>query len=63
MSHPDALEALKTAAETLGELLEQAGNRSGEAPQDLWRKIAEVAVQVAAAAEILAGDVEEDDSG
>ncbi len=63
LPNPAAREALKTAAETLGELLEQAGNRSGEVPVELWREIAEAAVRVAAAAQMLAGDVEEDGSG
>ncbi len=59
MSQPDALRALKDSAELLGDLLKAAGERSGEVPQE----IAGAAVRVAAAAEILAGDVEEDGSG
>ncbi len=60
MSHPDPQRALKHSAELLRELLEAASERSGEVPQDLWREIAEAAVRLAAAAEILAGDVGED---
>ncbi len=63
MSRPETLRELQHSAELLGELLEAAGERSGEVPADLWREIAEAAVRVAAAAQMLAGDVEEDGGG
>ena len=48
------------SAELLGELLEAVGDRSGQVPAELWRELAEAAVRVAAAAQMLAGDVDED---
>ena len=60
MPHPDALRELKDSAELLGELLEAIGGRSKKVPVELWREIAAAAVRLAAAAEMLAGDIEED---
>ena len=54
------MDAPKESAELLGELLEQAGERSGQVPAELWRELAEAAVRVAAAAQMLAGDVAEE---
>ena len=51
---------LRESAELMGELLKQAGERSGQVPPELWREIAEAAVKVAAAAEMLAGDIEDE---
>ena len=48
------------SAELLGELLEQAGERTGQVPAELWRELAEAAVRVAAAAQMLAGDADDD---
>ena len=51
--------ALATAAEHLGEPLEQAANAHEleDAPRrDVWRQLAEAAVQVATYAALLAGD-------
>ncbi len=51
--------ALATAAEHLGELLEQAANAHEleDAPRrDVWRQLAEPAIQVATYAALLAGD-------
>ena len=62
MPHPDPIHALKDSAEELGALLEAAGDRAGNVPEELWREIAEAAVRVAAAAELLAGDAGEDPS-
>ena len=55
MPHPDPLHTLKDSAEELGELLTRAADQAGNVPEQLWREIAEVAVRVAAAAELLAG--------
>ncbi len=55
--------ALATAAERLGELLEQAANAHEleEAPgREVWRQLAEAAVQVATYAALLAGDEQAD---
>ena len=51
---------LRESAELLGELLEQAGERTGQVPAELWRELAKAAVRVAAAAQMLAGDVAEE---
>ncbi len=51
--------ALATAAEHLGELLEQAANAHEleDAPRrDVWKQLAEAAVQMATYAALLAGD-------
>ncbi len=54
--------ALATAAEHLGELLEQAASAHElkDAPRrDVWRQLAEAAIQVATYAALLAGEEEE----
>lgn len=54
--------ALATAAEHLGELLEQAANAHElEDPprRDVWRQLEEAAVQVATYAALLAGEEED----
>ena len=61
-AHPDPVRTLKDSAEELGALLEAAGDRAGSVPEELWREIAEAAVRVAAAAQMLAGSAEGDDS-
>ena len=57
---PTQLRTLKDSAERLGELIAKAADRKGKVPQELWRAIAEAAVHVAAAAEMLAGDSADD---
>ena len=54
--------ALATAAERLGELLEQAANAHEEDTprREVWRQLAEAAVQVATYAALLAGDEQAD---
>ncbi len=59
--HPDQLRTLRDSAERLGELIQKAADQRA-VPEELWREIAEAAVRVAAA-EMLAGDAEEDGSG
>ena len=61
--HPDPVRALKDSTQQLGALLEAAGDRAGNVPEELWREIAEAAVRVAAAAQMLAGDTEEHGAG
>ena len=56
MPDPSQLRTLQSSAERLGELLAKAADRKGKVPEALWRAIAEAAVQVAAAAEMLAED-------
>ena len=54
-----AQRALSTAAERLGELLEQAAtaHELEDAPRrEVWQQLAEAAVQVATYAALLAGD-------
>ncbi len=50
---------VREAADLLGELLQEAGNRAGDMPLEVWRELAEAAVRVAAAASLLAGDGED----
>ena len=54
--------ALATAAERLGELLEQAANAHEleDAPRrDVWRQLEEAAIKVATYAALLAGEEED----
>ncbi len=46
---------VRGAADLLGELLQEAGNRAADVPLDVWREIAEAAVRVAGSASLLAG--------
>ena len=62
MSQAKTVQDLRDSAEQLGALLEAAGEQAGNVPEDLWREIAEAAVRVAAAAQMLAGSAEGDDS-
>ena len=59
MTHTDQLRTLRDSAERLGELIQQAADQR-DVRDELWREIAEAAVRVAAAAEMLAGDSEDD---
>ncbi len=49
--------ALASAAERLGNLLEEAGRDHdlGDVPRETWRRIAELAAEVARRAAVLAG--------
>lgn len=59
MPHPDQLRTLKDSAERLGELIQKAAEQQN-VREELWREVAEAAVQVAAAPEMLAGDSGDD---
>ena len=59
MTDADHLRTLKNSAERLGELIEKAADQR-RVPDELWKQIAEAAVRVAAAAEMLAGDAEDE---
>ena len=56
---PSQLRTLQSSAERLGELIAKAADQRA-VPEDLWREIAEAAVRVAAAAEMLAEDSGDD---
>ena len=55
----DPLRTLKDSAERLEELIQTAADQQ-PVRNELWREIAEAAVRVAAAAEMLAGDAEDE---
>ena len=59
MTQPNPLRTLKDSAVLLGELLDKAAEQR-RVTGELWSEIAEAAVQVPAAAEMLAGDAEDD---
>ena len=53
---------IREAGNLLGQLLEKAADQAGDIPPELWRRVAEAAVQIATAASLLAGDVVDDEA-
>lgn len=59
MTDLDHVLTIREAGDRLGQLLDQAADQAGHVPPELWREIAEAAVQIATAASLLAGGPED----